>query len=175
MKKGIISILVIVCLALSLAVFTGCKKDEAPITTGGQSGQLPTDHPSTTGGSEPFIAPVTEIVVPDDVKGKWSGVVLTIEDKASGKKSDVTVKLGDTYTIPDSKINIKVGDFLPDFKMSGSTITSNSADPNNPAVQVTIAEDGQELFKSWLYSQFAAIHPFQHEKYAVTLKAGVKK
>ena len=175
MKKGIISILVIACLAMSLVVFTGCKKDSAPINTGAPAGQLPADHPKTEGAGEPYIAPVTEIVVPDNVKGKWASVVLTIEDKAAGKKSDVTVKLGDTYTIPDTKINIKVGEFIPDFKMTGPTITSNSADPNNPAVHVTITENDQEVFKSWLYSQFAAIHPFQHEKYAVTLKAGVKK
>lgn len=174
MKKGIISVLVIVCLAMSIVVFAGCQKDTAPINTGAPAGQLPADHPKTEGGEQPFIAPITEILVPDSVKGKWASVVLTIEDKASGKSNDVTVKIGGEYTIPDTKIKIKVGDFLPDFKMAGSTITSNSADPNNPAVHVTITEGDQELFKSWLYSQFQAIHPFQHEKYGVTLKAGVK-
>lgn len=157
--------LVVMVLAL-IALFSGAckKKEEQPV-------------PQAPGPGTGVMMPPgeTKVVVPDIVKGKWEAVKLLIEDKVAKKTSEVTIKLNSEYTIPNSNIKIKVGEFLPDFKMDGLTITSSSNEPNNPAVRVIVYENEKEIFKGWLYSKFPTIHPFQHDKYGLTLKEGVKK
>ncbi len=163
MVKRYVALLALAALIVSLGACK--KKDEQPIT-----GTLPE---SSSAVSMPSVQP--EIVVPEDVKNTWKAVVITIEDKAKKTSKDVTIAMGSTYNIENSNIKIEVGSFLPDFKMSGATITSSSNEPNNPAVRVTVYEGDAEIFKGWLYSNFPAIHPFQHESYGLTLKEGVKK
>jgi hypothetical protein len=41
-------------------------------------------------------------------------------------------------------------------------------------VRIIVFEGEEEIFKGWLYSKFPAIHPFQHERYGLLLKEGVK-
>lgn len=116
-----------------------------------------------------------EIVVPDDVKGKWDSVKLSISDKKTNASHTVTVKLGAEYRIPDSSISVKPVVFLPDFKMDSLTITSASTQLNNPAVNVIISDSGTgtELFKGWLYLKYPDVHPFQHDRFAVVMLEGV--
>ncbi|MEO5361220.1 MAG: DUF2155 domain-containing protein [Nitrospirota bacterium] len=115
----------------------------------------------------------TEIVVPDNVKGKWEAVKLSITDKKNSKTQTATVKLGSEYKIPDSSMTVKPDVFLPDFRMDSLTITSVSAELNNPAVNVIISDSGKELFKGWLYSKYPDVHPFQHDRYAIVMVEAV--
>ncbi len=160
----------VVLIALTaLAVALGSCKREAdkPIP------QATPQQPATPGLMMPAGEP--QIVVPDNVKGVYGAVKISIEDKVANKTEDVTIELNSSYTIPGSNVKIEVGDYLPDFKMDGLTITSSSAEPNNPAVRVKVFEGEQEIFKGWLYSKFPAIHPFQHERYGLLLVEGIKK
>ncbi len=168
------SVIVIFALAL-LVPFAACKKKEttppAPQTMPQQ--EMPPGHPGV-GPGQAIVPPTeTNVTVPDIVKG-WKSVVLDVQDKTTGKSQDVNVKLGGSYKIPGSDITVEPSQFLPDFKMEGSNITSVSNEPNNPAVKVKVTEGGKEIFNSWLYAKFPQIHPFQHEKYAITLKEGKK-
>jgi hypothetical protein len=115
-----------------------------------------------------------KIVVPGDVKGKWHAVMLVIEDKVTGKSKDVQAKISSSIEMPGTGLKVNVGEFLPDFTMHGTKITSKSNEPRNPAVQVEVFEKGQGIFKGWLYSRFPDIHPFEHERYRLTLKEGIK-
>jgi hypothetical protein len=116
-----------------------------------------------------------KIAVPDSVKGKWGAVKIVVEDKSTKKQQEFTVKLNSEFKIPNSTLKIAVGEFLPEFKMSADTVTSASNEPNNPAVRVKVYEGDKEIFKGWLYSKFPTIHPFEHPKYSLHLKEGVKK
>ena len=117
----------------------------------------------------------TTVSLPDAVKGKWKSVVLVVEDKSSKKKTEYTVNVNSDFKVPGSNLKLVVGEFIPDFRMNGLTITSGSNEPNNPAVGLKVLENDKEIFKGWLYSKFPAIHPFEHPKYALTLKDGVRK
>jgi hypothetical protein len=179
MKK---KVLAVVCsLSLLLAVGACKKKQEQPAPQTGMPGQqLPAGHPpmGEQGGAPGGVMMPkgeTTVKVPDSVMGKWKGVVLVVEDKATKKSKDYTVNLHSDLKIPDSSLKVEVGDFLPDFKMDGLTITSMSNEPNNPAVRVKVFEDGKEIFKGWLYQKFPTIHPFEHQKYSLALKNGLKK
>jgi hypothetical protein len=139
-------------------------------------GQMPQMPAAPMGQMPPNGAPKVQrtVVVPDTVKGKWSKVVLDVADKGSKKSGEYTVKLKSQFKIPNTDLKIAVGEFLPDFRMNGSTLTSASDEPNNPAVRVEIFEGGKSIFKGWLYAKFPSAHPFEHPKYAITLKQGVK-
>ncbi len=120
------------------------------------------------------------VVVPQEVKESWTSAVFIIEDKKEGKKSEVTVDIGGEFNIADSGIVVKAGPFLPNFKMSAETITSTSNDPGNPAIGVEIYENGVKVFPTsgkwgWLYVNFPTIHSFEHSRYALVLKEGIKK
>ena len=151
-------------LLLILSVAACKKKEERPISSA---------VPMQPGIAMPQGE--TQVVVPDFVKDEWSAVKLVVDDKAAGSQSDVVINLGGEYTIPGSELKVKVSEFLPDFVMDGLTITSKSEEPNNPAVNIVVTEGDNEVFKGWLYSKFPAIHPFQHDKYGLTLKEPVKK
>jgi hypothetical protein len=167
-----------ITLGFILVVSVGAckKKEEQPIPRTPMQGapmQTPMSPQMPPHGN---MTPKAEkkIVVPEDVKAKWRKVKLAVEDKASKKMGEYTVSVNSEFVVPNSNLKIVVSEFLPDFKMDEFTITSATADPNNPAVRVEVFEDGKSIFKGWLYSKFPAIHPFEHKKYGITLKEGVK-
>ncbi|MBI3355143.1 MAG: DUF2155 domain-containing protein [Nitrospirae bacterium] len=125
-------------------------------------------HGTGSAGKEAVVS------VPDFVKGKWRGVVLTIEDKKNNKKKDYEVKLNSEFTIPDSNIVIKTGEFFPSFTMDDKAYTSRSNNPENPGINLTVMENGKEIFKGWVFSKFPTMHPFMHNRFGITLKEGVK-
>jgi len=169
MKKLLVTLLVG---SLIFAV-AGCKKKE-------ERPQLPPGHPSTEGGMPqtgmPDMPKIDRaVVVPPAVKAKWKAVKLTIEDKTAKSTKEYTVAVGSELAVPNTKMKIKVLAFLPDFRMGEKDITSASDKPNNPAVQVSVAEPGKEEWKGWLYSMHPGIHPYAHERVAITLVGGVEK
>jgi hypothetical protein len=121
-----------------------------------------------------------QIIVPPEVKEQWHSVKLLVEDKKLNKKQEFIVRTGEVFKIPNSRLTVKIGPFLPDFKMSGQIITSASNKQNNPTVGVIIYEDGKQIFPKsgewgWLFARFPTIHSFQHERYSLILKEGIKK
>ncbi|GAB4535040.1 MAG: DUF2155 domain-containing protein [Thermodesulfovibrionia bacterium] len=140
-----------------------CKKKEEP-----RQQTMPPAHGVTVPKGE------LKVVVPDFVKGKWKAVKIEITDKSANKTEEVVTNLNSEYRIPNSNLAIKVDDFLPDFRMEGATITSASNEPKNPAVHVTVTENGALIFTGWLYSKFPSIHPFQHDKFSLRLVEGIK-
>lgn len=152
----------------------GCEKKE-------EKAQLPSGHPSVDGGMQsqsgmPDMPKVDRsVTVPKEVKAKWKSVKLAIEDKTSKRVKQYTVVVGSDLAVPNTRVTIRVLAFLPDFTMGERDITSASDKPNNPAVQVAVLEPGKEEWKGWLYSMHPGVHPFQHDKIALTLVGGVSK
>ncbi len=169
--KKLLAIILVSGLVFS---FAGCKKKE-------EKPQLPPGHPSMQGGMPPAGMPAEmpkvdrTITVPKEVAAKWSAVKLAVEDKVAKNGKEYTVAIGSELAVPNTKVKIKVLAFLPDFKMGEKDITSASDKPNNPAVQVAVTEPGKEEWKGWLYSLHPDIHPFTHDKLAITLVGGVSK
>jgi hypothetical protein len=175
-------------------LIAGCKKEEEhpatsmppqmPAAPMGQEpqqmpapmGQMPQQAPMPPHGDNASMAPKVEktVIVPEEVKGKWSKVVLNVVNKATNKSGEYTVKLKSEFKIPNTDLKIAVGDFLPDFRMNGNTLTSASGQPNNPAVRVEVFEGGKSIFKGWLYAKYPTMHPFEHPTYGITLKEGIK-
>lgn len=138
---------------------------QAPPTTLPVSSDLPAQTPPISGS-----APV---VVPDSIRGKWGAVRLVVEDKEGGGRREYTVKLGSELVLPDSNLVLKVSHFLPDLKIQGNTFTSASNELLNPAAHLAVSQDGTEIFNGWLFQLFPNVHPFNHDRYRVTLKDGL--
>jgi hypothetical protein len=164
----------LVAFVIGSLIFTvaGCKKKE-------EKPQLPAGHPSTEGMPQTGMPDMPKVdrkvIVPADVKAKWKAVKLNVEDKVAKSTKEYTVAVGSELAVPNSKMKIKVLAFLPDFRMGEKDITSASDKPNNPAAQVSVSEPGKEEQKIWLYSMHPGIHPFTHERVAITLVGGVNK
>jgi hypothetical protein len=184
MKK----IIAIMAITVTLFSFLACKKkdEKQPVPQAPAQGPIMSPHAEAPAqGMPPQGVPQQQkmehkVVVPAEVKEAWSAVKLVVNDKKSNKKQEFTLAIGKELTLPDSNLNIKVVHFLPDFKMMEQTITSASNDANNPSAGVIIYENGKQIFPSsgevaWLFSKVPAVHPFQHERFAVILKEGVKK
>jgi hypothetical protein len=178
-----------VVLVFSLGLVSCKKKEEQPVPQAPQmmppgqmpGGQMPAGPMAQ--GHGPIQVPKGElkILVPESVKGKWSAVKIVVQDKAAKSQQEFTVKLNSEFKIPNSNLKVMVGDFIPDFRMSADTITSGSNNPDNPAVGVKVFEGDKEIFPApgkkwgWLYSRFPTMHPFEHPKYGLFLKEGIRK
>ena len=194
MGKKLFLIMMILFIATSIH---SCKKKEAPQTPGPgvsgpvQPGQMP-PGPFMQGPVSPEGQQVpgqgmmmprgkAQVVVPDFVKGKWSAAKIIVEDRDTKKKQEYTVKLNSDFNIPNSNLKLSIGEYLPDFKMEGPNLTSVSNSPNNPALAIKIFQNNKMIFPSpekewgWLFEKVPTIHPFEHEKYSIILKQGIKK
>ncbi len=171
----------VIAIAAIIFTFGACKKkEEQPTPKVTMKGPI-IESPSVIPGHESAGQKIEfQVIVPPEVKEEWSGVKLIVEDKKLENKKEIIVKIGEDFKIPGSNLTLKVGHFLPDFKMSGQFITSTSNNPNNPSVGIAVYEDGEQIFPKsgewgWLYAKFPTIHPFQHERYGLLLKEGIKK
>lgn len=193
MKEKVLMIIVSLLLAFSIGA---CKKKETekpipqvpmqpvpqgPMQLPPQMPQMPMQSAPQAPMQRPMTMGETKVIVPDSVKGKWSAVKLVVEDKVKKESKEYTINLNSDFKVPDSNLKIHVGDFLPDFKMSGLTLTSASNEPKNPAVALRVFEGNNQIFPvegkkwGWLFSKMPSVHPLNHPKYSIILKEGIPK
>jgi hypothetical protein len=159
--------IVLLVAALNLV---GCQKSDPA----GQAPALPSEDPATALPADiPKIEGGGVTVVPESVKGKWGAVRLVLQDKSTGAMTEYPVPLRSRFEIPNTGLTLEVGDFLPDFTIQDSVFTSLSDRPDNPAVKVTVIEEGKPIFDAWLFSMYPSVHPFSHPRYGLSLKEGV--
>jgi hypothetical protein len=138
--------------------------------------KLDADPHQMMGGADPHQMGLTppksskQVVVPEAVKNKSYPLSLKITDKSTGNVASYEVKPDSEFNLPDTNLKLVVGAFLPDFTMDAESYTSVSAEPNNPALQVIIQENGVEKYSGWLFSKFADMHAFEHERYSIILE-----
>ena len=145
---------------------------------------LPADHPPIGGAAagaqggeraHPQMGSTGRAVrVPDAVKGKWRAVKAKVETKGGGSPPQtITLSLGAEVVVPGTTLKLRAEEFLPALQVKDNEITSGSNEPANPAVLMTISEDGKQVFHGWLFSKFPDMQPFEHPKYRITLIEGV--
>jgi hypothetical protein len=161
-------------IGLGCLLITGCKQKTPEETKPVAIEHESTGHEGMMGheGMGDIDIPKIEkqVVVPEAVKTKWTSVSIAVTDKSSGKSVSYQVKPNSEFEIPNTHLKLKIGAFLPDFSMGGGEITSQSTEPNNPALQVTINERDVEKYSGWLFSKFSDVHAFEHEKYSIVLE-----
>jgi hypothetical protein len=175
MKKGI-SVAAVATMILLLVV--SCKKKEVQkVPQALKQGPIMDSQSGHRGGIGQDID--FNIVIPPEVQETWSSVTILVSDKTSNEQKEFNVAIGDEFTVPDSNLTVKVGHFLPHFTMSGQIITSASNEPNNPSASIMVRDGDNQIFPEsgewgWLYTNFPTVHPFEHERFELTLKGGVR-
>jgi hypothetical protein len=115
-----------------------------------------------------------EVFVPDSVKGKWKAVKIMVGDKSDEEKNEVKiVELGSSFMIGDSGIKVTVGAFFPNFVMDKSQYTSMDNTLINPAVQMTVEENGKNLYKGWAFEKHPTMYAFEHDKFSLQLMGSI--
>ena len=150
--------------------FAGCSKKEPPSSS---ARPHPVSPPQALPSQTPPIAGNAPVVMLDAIKDKWTAVKLLVEDKKTNDATEYTVSLGSELAIPDSSLVVRVNQFLPDLKIEGNAFTSASAELLNPSVHVQVLDNGKEIFNGWLFQLFPTVHPFQHERFSITLRDSV--
>jgi len=109
------------------------------------------------------------LVIPEAVQGQWKAVRISVVDKSNGRTDVYTVDLGTEFKIANSEVRLRADNFLPAFVIENKTITSDSNEPRNPAVQIVVTENGKEIYKGWLFKRFPGTHAMQHPRFSFTL------
>ncbi|MEK6537880.1 MAG: DUF2155 domain-containing protein [Nitrospirota bacterium] len=154
---------------LTILILPSCTKKEQPQPPPPEQQSMMPAH----GDIEMPASEDMKVIIPDAIKGKWKGVILTVIDKQTANAKDYNIPIGGKVAISGSNIEVQTGDFLPDLKIEGNIYSSDSTQLLNPAIQVEIKEGGKELFKGWLFQKFPSVHPFKHERFSITLKEPV--
>ena len=115
------------------------------------------------------VQPPSVVVVPKSVQGKWKAVKISVINKNTGSQKIYTVAIGSRFKLPESNMTLTVENFLPHFVMEGTTLTSQSNELLNPAVQLRVDEGGREIYKGWLFTLYPTTHAFQHPLFSFTL------
>lgn len=77
---------------------------------------------------------------------------------------------GETREIPGTNHRVQLVSFVPDFALDKENrIISKSDQPNNPAVQVNIFQNGKLSFKGWSFLKFPDFHGSKDDSYRVKL------
>ena len=153
---------------VSMTTFISCTKKEPPTP--------PKEETSTMQGMTGHAdiqMPASEemkVIVPDDVKTKWKGVILTVVDNETTITKDYTLQLGGKLAVPGSQIEVQAEEFLPDLKIDGNIYTTATSELLNPAIHVMVTEAGKEIFKGWLFQKFPSVHPLKHQRFGIILK-----
>lgn len=146
-------------LILLLAVISGCSRKE----------EQKKPKREAAPAHDTVVRKQTEVLVPDNVKGKWKSVKISIVNKENNKEGFVDIEIGKTMKVNGTDLTIKVENFLPHFVMDGTTLTSSSNIPKNPAAQINVTENGNEVFKGWVFTLYPNTHASQHSKYGFGL------
>jgi hypothetical protein len=111
------------------------------------------------------------VFIPKNVEGKWKAVKILVRNKADADKNELkTVAIGSSFALADSAIKVTVGPFLPNFVMDEGTYTSMNNQTINPAVQLTVEENGKILYKGWTFARYPTMYAFEHDLFALELK-----
>lgn len=129
------------------------------------------NEPSAGAGGKTVAGKAADsrVVVPEAVRQGWKAVKIAVSDRQTHQDEVYTVDIGHEFQLAESKVTLRVASFLPAFVMDGSTMTSASDQPDNPAVEVLVKEDGVEIFRGWLFSLYPEAQAIQHPRFTFAL------
>jgi len=81
----------------------------------------------------------------------------------------VTVPFRKRVQIKDTPYSIEITDFVADFRVENNKVFSASAQPRNPAVEVSVFKDDSLLYKEWSFLYFPDLHKLKNAKLKVSL------
>ena len=144
------------------------------------SDAMPPDHPSIeneisrSGDDEDFGHPELsgseiEIVVPEEVRTKWTAILLGVID--GGDASEIRVQPGAPVMLEQSGFALLVEAFLPSYSSDFNTITSVSNKLDNPAAMVQLKRGDEVIARGWVFQNLPEYNTFKHDAVKVLLQS----
>ncbi len=121
-------------------------------------------HPPEVASSE---AKDVEVVIPENIKGKWAAVQLAVTGKDSGK-NELTVPIGGKADVSDGVV-VVIDAFLPDYTSDFEQATSASDTLNNPAALVHLMKQDKLLAKGWVFKNYPEFNTFNSKEVQIEL------
>lgn len=131
-------------------------------------------------GDTPTLSKVIEVNHPLSYKGltfyqsSWgslSQVLLTAKPRGSqAPPQEYRVEEGGTFTIPESGLTVKLNRFFTDFVIEDGRPINRSAEPNNPAAELLISENGTLRHHTWVFRNFPDFHGAKNLDHEFTIK-----
>ena len=116
-----------------------------------------------------------EVRIPENVKDKWKAVKFLIKNKQDEEENKFQiVELGQTFEL-ENGITAIVGPFLPNFVMNELYYTSMNNQLLNPAVHVTVKENGKTIYDGWTFARYPDLYAFEHDRYGIQLTDYIPK
>ncbi|MGO8789857.1 MAG: cytochrome c biogenesis protein ResB [Terriglobia bacterium] len=75
------------------------------------------------------------------------------------KRQLLTLAPGLPASLGDQGVTVGLVDFIPDYVLSGNSITSGSDLPRNPAIHLQVARPGGEVTNAWILAKSPELHP----------------
>ncbi len=122
--------------------------------------QIRVNHPLVVHGIHYYQATYSQ----DPSQIEMAQVQLAARSDKPALGRPVTVTTGAPTRVPGTPYSIRVKRFVPDFQVDQATreVSTRSGEPNNPAVQLEVYQDGRLLFDDWVFRNMD-IHIVPHE------------
>ncbi len=130
---------------------------------GAENGML--GHPPDVVSSE---AKDVEVVVPDNIKGKWTAVQLAIAAGEENGRNELVVPIGGQAEVADGMV-LLVDAFLPDYTSDFEKATSASDTLNNPAALVHLMKQDKLVAKGWVFKNYPEFNTFDSSEVKIEL------
>ncbi|MDH5784226.1 MAG: hypothetical protein OEZ16_01290 [Chromatiales bacterium] len=121
--------------------------------------EMPAEH-ETLANPEPQPKGPRQVVVPEELKGKYTSVVMRVQLPRMVESVSIELPLNGEPQSGDYG-TLRVRDYLPAFLISGNTITSEGLEESNPAIWAEWQRDGQPVFAGWLFRDYPTLNPMK--------------
>jgi hypothetical protein len=114
-----------------------------------------------------------EVTLDPEIADDWRAIRIRLVELETMSESFHEIAIGEAAALGESGLTLRVETFIPHFVMAGDGISSRSAEPQNPAAQIVIIEEGKDDYQGWLFAAMPEIHAYPHPKYGVMLVEGI--
>jgi hypothetical protein len=115
--------------------------------------------------------------VPKEVTEKYKSLILEVKNVPENSSVQTDVLIGQKSEVTGTPFEILVEHYLPDFVIDAEgTITTRSAEENNPVAKIKVFKFGEVFFDGWLYKNHPGEHgAFADNAYSISLVKSVTK
>ncbi|ADD67217.1 conserved hypothetical protein [Denitrovibrio acetiphilus DSM 12809] len=117
------------------------------------------------------------ISVPKEVSEKYKSLIIEVKNLTENSSVQTDVLIGQKSEVTGTPFEVLVEYYLPDFVIEADgTITTRSAEENNPVAKIKVFKFGEVYFDGWLFQNHPDEHgSFEDQAYSMTLVKSVTK
>ena len=98
-----------------------------------------------------------------------NSATLKIIPLSGSEDTTITVPFRKRISLEGTAYSVEVTDFVADFRVENNKVFSASAQPRNPAVEISVFRGDSLLYKEWSFLYFPDLHKLENAKLKVDL------